>query len=151
MSRFTIVLLALSLAGCNIVYKQNVQQGNVLDDDDVDQLETGMTKRQVMVLLGSPAVQSPFHSDRWDYVNSFAPRGGKAERRTLTVKFENDRVADFHGSYLEQARIAGEEIEELEIIDPNTNQPVLPPRKPEQPLEPPVEPAGIPSEPLPGT
>ena len=121
------VACALALAGCNVVYKQNITQGNVIDREDLERLETGMTKRQVRVLLGSPAVTSPFHGDRWDYVNSLARRGGNAEQRTLTIRFEDDRVVDFEGNYLENAKIAGEEIEELEIIDPNTNQPVLPP------------------------
>lgn len=128
MLRISFLLLVLLVTGCNVVYKQNIQQGNVLDREDMDRLEAGMTKRQVMVLLGSPAVQSPFHSDRWDYINSFAPRGGKAERRTLTIEFENDRVVDFSGNYLESGEIAGADLEALEIIDPNTNQPVLPPR-----------------------
>lgn len=128
MFRIAFLLLVLLVTGCNVVYKQSIQQGNVLDREDMDRLETGMTKRQVMVLLGTPAVQSPFHADRWDYINSFAPRGGKAERRTLTIEFENDQVVDFSGSYLQDAQMAGTDIEELEIIDPNTNQPVLPPR-----------------------
>jgi outer membrane protein assembly factor BamE len=130
------LVIAALASGCNVVYKQNIQQGNVLDRDDLNRLETGMTKRQVMVLLGSPAVQSPFHSDRWDYINSFAPRGGEAERRTLTIEFENDRVVDFAGTYLRDPGIAGTDPEDLEIIDPNTNQPVLPPTEIED--EPPV-------------
>lgn len=127
MLRIAFLLLVLLVTGCNIVHKQNIQQGNVLDRENMERLETGMTKRQVMVLLGSPAVQSPFHSNRWDYINSFAPRGGEAERRKLTIEFENDRVVDFSGNYLENAEMAGTDLEELEIIDPNTNQPVLPP------------------------
>lgn len=134
MSRFPIraatamaaLLLAAVAGGCGVVYKQSIQQGNVLDAKNLEQLEAGMTKRQVMVLLGSPAVQSPFHADRWDYINSFAPQGGKAERRTLTIEFENDRVVGFHGSYLKNAEVTGSDLEKLEIIDPNTNQPVLP-------------------------
>src|SRR6056297_869660 len=143
MFRIAFLLLVLLVTGCNVVYKQNIQQGNVLDREDMERLETGMTKRQVMVLLGSPAVQSPFHDDRWDYINSFAARGGKAERRTLTIDFENDRVVDFSGNYLEDAKMAGTEIEELDIIDPNTNQPVLPPRDIEdEPIPSPNDPDG---------
>ncbi|MFU8876816.1 MAG: outer membrane protein assembly factor BamE, partial [Wenzhouxiangellaceae bacterium] len=103
--------LALLLGGCQIVHKQNIQQGNVLDNEDMERLETGMTKRQVMVLLGSPAVQSPFHADRWDYYNSLAIRGGKPETRTLTILFEDDRVAAYHGSYLQSADITGADLE----------------------------------------
>src|SRR6056297_3625590 len=145
MFRILFLLLVLLVTGCNVVYKQNIQQGNVLDRDDMERLETGMTKRQVMVLLGSPAIQSPFHADRWDYINSFAARGGKAERRTLTIEFENDKVVAFSGNYLENAEIAGTQLEELEIIDPNTNQPVLPPRNirdEDEPIPTTTDPAG---------
>jgi len=122
------VALVLLASGCRVVYKQHIQQGNVLDREDIQRLEIGMTKRQVQVLLGSPAVTSPFHSDRWVYLNSFARHGGDAERRELIIRFNNDQVVEFKGSYLEDARMAGTEIENLEIIDPNTNQPVLPPQ-----------------------
>lgn len=141
MTRLLLIALALTLGGCNLIYKQNIPQGNVLDEDDMEQLEVGLTKRQVLVLLGSPAVQSPFHADRWDYVNSFARRGGKAERRSLTVLFENDRVIDYFGDYLDQAGIAGTNPEELEIIDPDNNQPILPRRdRDEDEVIPPAEP-----------
>lgn len=144
MFRVIAVALALLIAGCNVVYKQNIQQGNVLDRENLERLEEGMTKRQVRVLLGSPAVESPFHEDRWDYVNSFAARGGDAERRTLTILFEDDRVVEFEGSYLDDAQMAGTELEELDIIDPNTNQPVLPPTEidDDSPLPDPVDPDG---------
>lgn len=138
----TILLLAFLTAGCNIVYKQSIRQGNVLDPEDLEQLEAGMTKRQVMVLLGSPAVQSPFHADRWDYINSLIIRGGEPERRTLTVRFENNRVVDFTGSYLDSAEVTGQDLEKLEIIDPNTNQPVLPPTDDDSPIPDDQEPAG---------
>ena len=126
MRRILAFLLLFALTGCNIVHKQNVQQGNVVDEEDLAELQIGMTKRQVEVLLGSPAVRNPFHENRWDYVNTFARRGGKMERRTLTIEFENDRVSEFHGSYLDSKAITGEDPRDLKIIDPNTNQPVLP-------------------------
>ncbi len=126
MLRIPLLLLLAALTGCNIVHKQNIQQGNVVDEDDLAELQIGMTKRQVEVLLGSPALRNPFHADRWDYINTFAARGGKMERRTLTVEFENDRVSSFHGSYLDDQSITGEDLRDLNIIDPNTNQPVLP-------------------------
>jgi len=135
-------ILLLLAGGCNVVYKQNIQQGNVLDREDIERLEVGMSKRQVQVLLGSPAVTSPFHADRWDYINSFARRGGDAERRTLTIVFENDEVVDFEGSYLTNAMMAGTEIENLDIIDPNTNQPVLPPTDDDSVIPTPEDPDG---------
>ena len=110
-------LLLVALTGCNLIYKQDIQQGNVLDDDSVAQLETGMTKRQVLVLLGSPSVQSPFHSDRWDYMNTFARRGGDPVKRVLTLRFEEERLASIEGSYLEQDTVAARALREMQAPD----------------------------------
>lgn len=110
-------LLILALSACNLVYRQDVQQGNILDEDNVAQLEIGMTKRQVQVLLGTPSVQSPFHTNRWDYVNTFAHRGGKPVKRVLTLNFENERLASVEGSFLEQDTVAAEALRRMQARD----------------------------------
>jgi len=109
------VLAAVLLSACSaLAYKQDIQQGNVLDNEDVAQLETGMTKRQVQVLLGTPSIQSPFHSDRWDYMNSYAPRGNKPKLRVLTLFFDNNSLASIEGSYLDEESMASEALDEMQ-------------------------------------
>lgn len=115
LARSLILPVALLLTACgSLVYKQDIQQGNVLDEDAVAELETGMTKRQVQVLLGTPSVNSPFHQDRWDYMNTYAPRGGKAEKRVLTLYFENGALASMEGNYLDEKSMAGEALDQLQ-------------------------------------
>ncbi len=115
LARPLVVLAALWLSACGaLVYKQDIQQGNVLDSEEVSELETGMTKRQVQVLLGTPSVNSPFHNDRWDYMNSYAPRGGKPKKRVLTLYFENDTLASIEGNYLDEENMASEALDELQ-------------------------------------
>lgn len=146
MLRTTLLLLLLAaLTGCNIVHKQNIQQGNVVDQEELAELQIGMSKRQVEVLLGAPVLRNPFHADRWDYINTYAQRGGKMERRVLTVEFDNDRVTGFHGSYLDDQAITGEDVRDLEIIDPNTNQPVLPQSDPTEQRNSPIPTSDRPS------
>jgi outer membrane protein assembly factor BamE len=84
------VLIALA-AGC--VYRQDIQQGNLLDREQVDQVEVGMTRSQVRFLLGTPMVIDSFDSSRWDYIYSLQ-RGHsrKVEKRHLVVWFEGDSV-----------------------------------------------------------
>jgi outer membrane protein assembly factor BamE len=88
----TALLLAFVLAGC--VYRMDVQQGNLLDAEQVDQVEVGMTRSQVRFLLGTPMVIDSFDADRWDYVYSLR-RGHSRDvtRRHLVVWFEGDKVA----------------------------------------------------------
>ena len=64
-------LLALApLAGCGFIYKVDTQQGNLFDKATVEALKEGMSKRQVLLVMGSPSVISPFDQNRWDYVST---------------------------------------------------------------------------------
>jgi outer membrane protein assembly factor BamE (lipoprotein component of BamABCDE complex) len=93
MTRYLLITLMSVLilnTGCKLIYKQNVQQGNAHEQEDLDQLEMGMTKKQVAYLLGTPAIQDPFHQDRWDYISMLSRRGGEPVRRLVTLTFEND-------------------------------------------------------------
>src|SRR5471032_3263754 len=54
--------------GCGIVYHQPIYQGNLLESKNVDMVKPGMSKSDVLVLLGTPSVADPFHASRWDYV-----------------------------------------------------------------------------------
>jgi outer membrane protein assembly factor BamE len=92
--------MAFTVAGCGVLYRQPVYQGNLMDKAAVDQLQAGMTKDQVQALLGSPSVADPFHHDRWDYTSSErAGRVGKTEVRNFTVYFANDAVSRWEGDY----------------------------------------------------
>ena len=107
-------LLAMILSACGLIYKLDIQQGNVLVEDDVSELQIGMTKRQVEVLLGSPSVTSPFHANRWDYMNTFARRGGDPVQRVLTLKFADNRLVSVDGNYLDQDSVAAQALRELQ-------------------------------------
>jgi outer membrane protein assembly factor BamE len=97
--KFLLMLVCslLSLGGCNIIYKQNVQQGNAIEQDSLEQLKPGMTMNQVAFLMGTPAVRDPFHQQRWDYYYSFAIRGGEPLTRLVTLQFENSILAEITG------------------------------------------------------
>jgi len=95
-----LVALAALTAGCGILYRQPIYQGNLLEKTAVDQLQPGMSKQQVSALLGSPSIADPFHHERWDYTTTQRiGRIGKTEIKNLTVYFENDAVAKWEGEY----------------------------------------------------
>lgn len=89
-----ITLLCLSLvlaSGC--VYRQNISQGNLVKQDDLDQVELGMTKSQIRFLLGTPMIDDPFRSDRWDYVYFLKiGRRDAGFKRWVMILFEDDKV-----------------------------------------------------------
>ncbi len=118
LTTITALFLVLGLSGCaDWVYRQDIQQGNVLEEEDLNQLALGMSKRQVAVLLGSPSVQSPFHADRWDYVNTYARRGEAFVSRTLTLVFAEDALVSIEGNYLDQDSETAELLRSLQSPD----------------------------------
>jgi len=96
---FTCSLLTVLLAGCGAIYKLDIQQGNLFSKEQVESLKTGMTKRQVMLVMGSPSVATPFDQDRWDYVSSLRRGQGKMETKDLSLFFENDALVRIEGDY----------------------------------------------------
>lgn len=87
-----LVVVAGGIAsGC--VYRPNIQQGNLLEVEDVEQVQTGMTRSQVRYLLGTPMIMDPFSPDRWDYVYTLK-RGRQRgiDRAHFVVHFDDDKV-----------------------------------------------------------
>lgn len=88
------MLLVLSAAG-GCVYQANLSQGNVLKQEDLDQVEVGMTRSQVRFLLGTPMIDDPFHEDRWDYVYFLKiGRDDAIYKRWVSIYFDGDKVRE---------------------------------------------------------
>ncbi len=98
----TLALIAgMALSGCGVIYKVNIAQGNKFEQKDLQDLRPGLTRNQVLSILGTPAVQDPFQPDRWDYIYYYKDfRSGKTETRELTLFFENGRLARMEGDTL---------------------------------------------------
>lgn len=85
-------LFALALSAC--VYRIDIQQGNLLAEETIDQVEVGMSRSAVEFLLGTPMVADSFHAERWDYPYYLKlGRSDEILRRWVVVYFEDDRVS----------------------------------------------------------
>ena len=96
--------LMLVLSACSWfqfpgVYRLSIQQGNIITQDMVDQLEVGMTKRQVNFVLGTALIQDSFNLDRWDYYYSLRKPNGKTTERKFTVYFLDDALIRTDGDF----------------------------------------------------
>src|SRR5690606_15244708 len=86
------VVVACAATGC--AFRIDVQQGNIVEMEDLNQVREGMTRSQVQFLLGTPLISDPFHSDRWDYTYYYRQgRRRQVSRHWVTIHFEDDRVA----------------------------------------------------------
>ena len=87
-----VALIALGSSAC--IYRIDIQQGNLLEEEAIEQAEVGMTKNQIVFLLGTPMVTDSFHEDRWDYTYYLRRgRSREVERRWLIVYFDGDVVS----------------------------------------------------------
>lgn len=101
----TILFTSLVLSACTMpklglprVHKVTIQQGNVINQEMVDQLKPGMTRNQVRFVLGDPVTRNRFNEDRWDYLYYIDIPGRYHERTYLSLTFEQDRLASFTGN-----------------------------------------------------
>jgi len=99
MKRFLLIMLGSFnfLSSC-AMYKVDVQQGNVVEQKMLNQLEAGMPAQKVRLIMGTPLVEDLFRQRRWDYVYSFQPNGKKREQRHIVLFFnENNQLLRVEG------------------------------------------------------
>ncbi|MDZ7851878.1 MAG: outer membrane protein assembly factor BamE [Halomonas sp.] len=96
LTRIVILTVALlMISGCNYfsVYKRDLPQGNLVNKGMVEQLQPGMSRQQVVNLMGSPLLEAPFDTNEWDYVYRLDKAYGGVEQRRVTLTFQGDRLA----------------------------------------------------------
>lgn len=99
------ITLAISvLAGCSYfqfpgVHKVEIQQGNIITQDMIDQLQPGMTRSQVRYIMGTPLIADTFNQDRWDYFYSVKKSGEREKREQVTLIFQGDNLVGIQGDF----------------------------------------------------
>jgi len=98
MIRHILVILTLLLSSC--VYTLNIQQGNILDQKDIDKLRPDLTKNQVVFVLGNPVVDDSFSDDHWIYLYTFSNRMTDVETtKRLDLYFVEDKLVKAKGDF----------------------------------------------------
>ena len=107
-----VICLSLLLAACSrtptlprlglptelpIGYRLNIQQGNVLKQEMLAQLQPGMEKKKVLFIMGTPSIQDTFHRNRWDYLYTFQRGRDAPKQRRVTLYFDGDKLARVEG------------------------------------------------------
>ncbi|QJR79734.1 outer membrane protein assembly factor BamE [Alteromonas pelagimontana] len=100
---FLLFAVVLSSTACsNWIYRIDVPQGNFLDDRDVKKLRIGMSKEQVIYVLGRPVVKDSFDHDTWYYVYDMKrgmSKRGKDFQKQMVISFEENKVAKVEGDF----------------------------------------------------
>ena len=95
----TLLLVGCSLPDMPGVYRPTIQQGNVVTQKMINQLEPNMSKNQVKFILGTPLLVDAFHQDRWDYLYSMDDHSDTLTKERIALYFEDDRLIAIKGDY----------------------------------------------------
>jgi len=88
-----------TLSACGVwwlprAHKIDIQQGNLLSAEAVSQVTIGMSKGQVIDLLGRPLTSNQLNPERWEFIYSNNRSGEKPKVKRLSLEFKNEIVAD---------------------------------------------------------
>lgn len=103
-----IFLSAAAIAGLSAcagygVHKIDIQQGNLVTQEQLSKVKTGMNRVDVKNILGTPLLQDIFNGNRWDYAFSddrgtkLGPFGRDRQNYRVTIVFANDLVTKIDG------------------------------------------------------
>src|SRR5947207_97558 len=97
---FLLFVMIFTLSAC--VHKMDIEQGNIITQDMVNRLHTGMSEDQVKEIMGTPTLMNTFNDDRIDYVYTFKPGYGKPSEKQMTLIFKNHRLQNITGNMYSQ-------------------------------------------------
>jgi outer membrane protein assembly factor BamE len=95
MRKLLIILsLLLPLSGCSYlhIHKMDIEQGNVITPEMVNQVHRGMSEAEVRNIMGNPVLANVFDKNRLDYVYTFKPGYGTGTEKYITFVFINGRL-----------------------------------------------------------
>lgn len=77
-------------------YKTPIEQGVLLEKDNLDKVVPGLSKEQVKFLLGTPTIMDIFHDNRWDYIFYKRDKDGITDPKRITIIFKNEKVGEIY-------------------------------------------------------
>lgn len=126
---FALFILVLSLSAC--IHKVDVEQGNVISQDMVNQLHPGMTSDQVQFIMGHPVLVETFENNRADYVYTFQANGSDITRKRITLLFNGGLLTSISGTMhpeLNRATVSATSPMSNDTVDPNSHTDTNPPK-----------------------
>ncbi|HRD68978.1 MAG: outer membrane protein assembly factor BamE [Legionella sp.] len=68
------------------------QQGNLMPQEKIQRLRTGMSKEDVAILMGTSLLSPTFNNERWDYAYTWRRGSGPILIRNAALYFSGGRL-----------------------------------------------------------
>lgn len=83
------IALIASLSACINPHRVRVDQGVLIDQSSLENLQAGLSQDQVRRIFGPPSNQSSFSNHRWEYVfHSSDPKFQADKVKLLVIEFD---------------------------------------------------------------
>jgi len=111
-SLLSLALCATLLSACIKPYRPDIQQGNIINNSDLREIRAGMSKQEVLFILGTPMVIDPFNEQRWDYFYSKRnQRKSETDQRLITAIFDGNTLVQLSGDV---------DLTNVQLLEPST-------------------------------
>ncbi len=109
-----ILILFVFLLSCSYLrpHRISVQQGNILEQETINKLELGMSKDQVLFIMGTPMLMDPYHFNRWDYIHTIQEGYQDMQQQRFSLFFEDDELVRVAGDFRLGAVPAEKEVQD---------------------------------------
>ena len=99
-----LLITSIVIASCSIpkTYEVVISQGNLVDQEMMDQLEVGMTESQVKFVMGSPLISDTFYPNRWDYFTSVTQGSETYTEQKISLYLEDNKLARWEGKLISE-------------------------------------------------
>lgn len=89
------IAASVLLSGC---YHQPIEQGNILTSAKTARIRNGMSKSDVLGILGAPVLSNMYQDNRLVYVYTIQPSRYRIHKSRFVVTFYKGRVVDISRS-----------------------------------------------------
>lgn len=99
------------LNGCSLFtpHRMDINQGQKIEQSALDKLKLGMSKEQVLFLLGSPSTEDLYTVGRWDYVEYLKSNTKQDINKLLVLWFKDDALARVAAKGYNVGHVQGEQ------------------------------------------
>lgn len=94
MRKLLILIISLIAISCSnaSIYRVSITQGTVFKQEDINRLEIGMTKDQVIYVMGQPSFENFFENNVWNYFYQIKSGDTVDLERRLKLYFDDKNL-----------------------------------------------------------
>ena len=95
-----LMVMAVTLSSCAVFrpHKNDVDQGNVITNNEIERLHTGMSENDVKDVMGDPVMTNIFADNRLNYIYTMQRGYHDMKIKRVICVFEYGRLVDIQRS-----------------------------------------------------